>query len=65
MNEIVYSYIDTEGKEVTKVVKADGDSSIGYWFENDVIAIWKSGATGNETNIIPVSRLVFLRKVLR
>ena len=64
-DEIVYSYIDTEGKEVMNVVQADGDSSVGYWFENDVIAIWKSSKTGNETNIIPISRLINLRKVLR
>ena len=64
-NEIVYSYVDAEGKEVMKVIRADGDSTVGYWFENDVIAIWKSSKTGNETNIIPISRLINLRKVLR
>ena len=65
MNEIVYNFIGMDDAVVMRVVQADNDSAVGFSVEDNVIRIWKSGPTGEETTIIPIGRLIELRHVLR
>ena len=62
---ITYCYVDGHGNEQIGDMKEvlEGEQ-IGYTIEDELTArIWMSADTGQETLIIPLTRLVFIREV--
>lgn len=62
--EVVYCYINGAGKEeIQKVSTKNENDSVGYNFDTDVLRVWISTDSAEETTYVPLHRVVFVREV--
>ena len=60
MKNITYCYVDGSGKEQVNSVSDNGGDA-GYSLDERAARIWMHNDNGQETLIIPLDRVVFIR----
>ena len=63
--DITYCFVDGNGDEQIKHISDERGGQIGYAIDKYTARVWIARNTGEETNVFPLDRVVFIREVTR